>query len=207
MVKNRITYLRKYLDKVYKDERKQAVYSLILFTLFVENVSLFSQLYTVAWFRSAQNILPDTAQQIEYTRNEEHMHAQAGIWMINTVRAEHPELFDEEFEARITEEINEALTSEDNIIDWIMGGFVGRFEDGSGPKNLDADLLKEFIRHRLSESMKQIGFDYDYVSPREPEFRWFIVELKAINTKDFFTGKVKDYGKNNKSYAHSAVFG
>jgi ribonucleoside-diphosphate reductase beta chain len=46
IIQGRVKYLRKYLDKHYKDSRKQYIYSLILFTLYVENVSLFSQFYS-----------------------------------------------------------------------------------------------------------------------------------------------------------------
>jgi ribonucleoside-diphosphate reductase beta chain len=45
IIQNRVKYLRKYNHKYYKDFKKQYVYALILFTLYVENVSLFSQFY------------------------------------------------------------------------------------------------------------------------------------------------------------------
>ena len=49
-IEGRVNYLRKYNHKFYKDSKKQYVYSIILFTLFVENVSLFSQFYIINWF-------------------------------------------------------------------------------------------------------------------------------------------------------------
>ena len=39
IIKGRVDYLKKYLEKCYKDDKKQYIYSMILFTLFVENVS------------------------------------------------------------------------------------------------------------------------------------------------------------------------
>ena len=41
-IQGRVNYLRKYTHKFYKNSQKQYLYALILFTLFVENVSLFS---------------------------------------------------------------------------------------------------------------------------------------------------------------------
>lgn len=70
-IEGRVKYLRKYTHKYYKDSKKQYVYALILFTLFVENVSLFSQFYIVNWFGRFKNLLRDTNQQVNYTRNEE----------------------------------------------------------------------------------------------------------------------------------------
>ena len=103
-IEGRVNYLRKYNHRFYKDSKKQYVYSIILFTLFVENVSLFSQFYIINWFNRYKNVLKDTGQQVKYTRNEENIHALAGIKIINTIREEHPELFDEELENRIIQE-------------------------------------------------------------------------------------------------------
>lgn len=71
IIVGRVKYLRKYLDKKYDNDKKQFIYSLILFTLFVENVSLFSQFYVISWFHRYKNILKDTAQQVQYTAKEE----------------------------------------------------------------------------------------------------------------------------------------
>jgi len=192
VVAGRVKYLRKYLDKVYKDDRKQYIYALILFTLFVENVSLFSQFYIILWFKRNKNFLNDTAQQVEYTRNEENIHAQVGIWLINTLRQEYPELFDEELKQRVYSEAEEAFKAESNIIDWMIGDYE---DDG-----LDADLLKQFIQQRIDISLQMIGFDIKGEYPRQSEYYWMIEELLGYQMKDFFAGKDKNYGKNNKVY-------
>ena len=66
-VLNRVTYLNKYVDRVFEDDKKQFLYSLILFTLFTENVSLFSQFYTVLGFNRFKAVLKDTANVVQYT--------------------------------------------------------------------------------------------------------------------------------------------
>lgn len=70
-IEGRVKYLKKYTHRFYKDSKKQYVYALILFTLFVENVSLFSQFYIILWFGRYKNVLKDTNQQVNYTKNEE----------------------------------------------------------------------------------------------------------------------------------------
>lgn len=192
VVAGRVKYLRKYLDKVYEDDKKQYIYALILFTLFVENVSLFSQFYIILWFKRNKNLLNDTAQQVEYTRNEENIHAQVGIWLINTLRQEYPELFDDDLLSRIIEESNEAFKAESSIIDWMIGDYEA--------EGLDADLLKEYIDHRIVVSLKQIGFNIGTSGNRYDEFKWMDEELLGYQMKDFFAGKDKNYGKNNKVY-------
>ena len=78
---------------------------------------MFSQFYVINWFNRYRNVLKDTGQQVKYTRNEENIHALTGIKIINTIREEHPELFDQELENRINHEAEEALVAESNIVD------------------------------------------------------------------------------------------
>ena len=94
VIKGRVDYLRKYLKKTYKDDKKQYIYSIMLFTLFVENVSLFSQFYII----------------MHMNRNK-------------SVREEYPEYFDSELEARVQEECIESLKAESKVIDWIMSEY------------------------------------------------------------------------------------
>ncbi len=202
VVKGRVDYLRKYNERVYKeDSRKQYIYSIILFTIFVENVSLFSQFFNILYLnRSRGNILKDTAQQIAYTRNEEAIHALVGIKIVNTLREEYPELFDDEMEARIAHECQEALVAESAIIDWMLGDFN---EDGLNPT-----LLKEFIKDRINQSFELIG----YAKPFETDeaiiekTQWFNVELLGNNHVDFFSKKSVDYAKANKVYSEEDLF-
>lgn len=78
VIRGRVEYLKKYNKKTYEDDRKQYIYSIILFTLFVENVSLFSQFYVIMHMNRNKSVMKDCAQQIQYTRNEEMLHAQRG---------------------------------------------------------------------------------------------------------------------------------
>jgi ribonucleoside-diphosphate reductase beta chain len=179
-IEGRVKYLRKYTHKYYKDSKKQYLYAIILFTLFVENVSLFSQFYVINWFARFKNVLKDTDQQVKYTRNEENIHALVGIKIINTIRSEYPELFDEELENKIVSEAEEAFKSESKIVDWMINGIQ---EDG-----LTAPILKEFIKNRINESLAQIGFRKAFEVDNDllAKTKWFQEELLGNNMTDFF---------------------
>ena len=193
-LQGRVNYLRKYLTPAYVDDRKQQIYALILFTLFVENVSLFSQFYIILHLNKYGNVLKDTAQQVQYTKNEEMLHAQVGIKLINTLRDEYPELFDDELISRIEQEVNAAVEAESAIIDWIVGDY--------DHENLNAAILKEFVKKRINESLEQINAGFSL--PTDPDLleqtEWFDEILLAPAMTDFFHGKPIEYSKNNKSY-------
>ena len=199
-IQGRVNYLRKYTHKFYKDSKKQYLYALILFTLFVENVSLFSQFYIINWFARNKNVLKDTDQQVKYTRNEENIHALVGIKIINTIREEHPELFDEELEERILHEAEEALTAESKIVDWMVNGY----KEGG----LNADLLKGFIKNRIISSLDQIGFKAPFEIDNEAleATMWFEEELMGNNMADFFHTRPTEYSKKNQSFDEEDLF-
>ena len=203
VINGRVKYLRKYTDKVYKDNRKQYVYALILFTLFVENISLFSQFYVVLWFGRYKNVLKDTNNQVTYTKNEELIHARVGVHLINTIRKEYPELFDSELEARVIHEASEAFKSESNIIDWILDGYKG--------ERINPDTLKSYVKTRIAESLDAIGFkvpdDYKITPEAQRDIEWMQEEVLGSNMKDFFDGISVDYAKSNKSFNEGDLFG
>jgi ribonucleoside-diphosphate reductase beta chain len=208
-IQGRVKYLRKYTHRFYKDSKKQYLYALILFTLFVENVSLFSQFYIINWFASSKNVLNDTDQQVKYTRNEENIHALVGIKIINTIREEMPELFDEDLEAKIAQEAVEAFTAESKIIDWMINGYDQTSETNDGYDVLNAKILKEFCKNRINESMIQIGFkppfddvDHDLLEGA----LWFEVQLRGNTKTDFFHGKPTEYAKSNQSFDEDELF-
>ena len=199
-IQGRVNYLRKYTHKFYKNSKKQYLYALILFTLFVENVSLFSQFYIINWFNRYRNVLKDTGQQVKYTRNEENIHALAGIKIINTIRSEHPELFDEELEQRIATEAKAAFVAESNIVDWMVNGF--------NEKGLNAEILKEFIKNRINDSLEKIGFDsaFDVDTSLLEDTMWFEEELMGNNATDFFHSRPVEYSKNSQTFDADDLF-
>lgn len=192
VIKGRVEYLKKYLEKVYEDDRKQYIYAITLFTLFVENVSLFSQFYVIMHFNRNRGVLKDCAQQVQYTRNEEMLHAQVGIKLINTLREEYPELFDSELETRIQAECLVSLHAESKVIDWIMSGYE--------VEGLSADILKEFIKKRMKDSLGQIGLDHGMIEVNEElveEAYWFDEALLGATMSDFFHKRPVEYAKGS----------
>jgi ribonucleoside-diphosphate reductase beta chain len=190
IIQNRVKYLRKYLDKKYENNKKQYIYAVILFTLFVENVSLFSQFYVVLWFNRFNNVLKDTAQQVQYTKNEETCHAQIGIALVNQARKEYPELFDEDLELRIREEAREAIKAEEKIIKWILGDYVGG-------ENLSIEILNEYNKNRVNTSLQQLGYKsvFDINQDILAKTQWMDEEILGNTKTDFFHKRPVEYSK------------
>ena len=200
IIKGRVDYLKKYLEKCYKDEKKQYIYSMILFTLFVENVSLFSQFYIINWFNRFDNVLKDTAQQVAYTSREENIHGLVGTKILNTLREEYPELFNADLPYKLKEEAQSAFEAESKIIDWIL--------DDYDREGLNADILKEFIKNRLNESLEQIGFQpvFDVDKDKISLTMWFDEDVLGNSATDFFFKRPVEYSKKDKSFDEDDLF-
>jgi ribonucleoside-diphosphate reductase beta chain len=200
IINGRVNYLRKYNHKYYADSKKQYIYSLILFTIFVENVSLFSQFYVINWFNRYKNVLKDTAQQTSYTVKEELCHFLVGVKLVNTIREEYPELFDKELEDRIIHESEQALESEFKIVDWMVNGF--------NQEGLSAPILKEYIKNRMNDSLKEIGFNADFKVDKDllKHTEWFDEEVLGNNMSDFFHKKPTEYSKKSKVFNGEDLF-
>lgn len=196
----RVNYLRKHTHKFYKDSKKQYIYALILFTIFVENISLFSQFYIMNWLNKNKNVLKNVNQQILYTKNEETIHFLVGAKIINTIREQHPELFDDELEDRILEESQKAIVYECGLIKWIL-------EDFAEP-DLDVDILEEFIKYRMNESLEKIGYRklYEIDEIKKSKFWWFEEQVYGNTMVDFFNQKSVNYSRNNKSFEAEDLF-
>jgi ribonucleoside-diphosphate reductase beta chain len=188
-VAGRVGYLNKHGERVYTDNRKQYIYGLILFTMFVENVSLFSQFYVILWLNRFQNVLKDAAQQVKYTRNEELLHAQAGAKIINTLRKEYPELFDEEMERKIKHECHVAFGAECELINWMVGDYQA--------DKLNAELLKGYVAQRFNESLEMVGYEpvFHVDSAVLKETFWMTEGLYAPSKVDFFHSEPTEYAQ------------
>jgi ribonucleoside-diphosphate reductase beta chain len=200
IIKGRVNYLRKHLQKFHADNRKQFVYSLILFTLFVENIALFSQFYTISWFGRHKNLLKDTNKQVEYTSREENLHAMIGMKLINAIRKEHPELFDEQLEAKILNEAEQAVKYEMQIIEWIVNGYDS--------EKLNSEVLKEFVKNRMNESLKEIGYDkiFDVDEEIIAKTSWFDEQVLGNNQSDFFHSRPVEYARSGQCFAVEDIF-
>ena len=200
MIKGRVNYLRKHLHKFHSDNKTQFIYSLILFTLFVENIALFSQFYTIGFFSRYKNVLKDTNKQVEYTSREENLHAMIGLKLINTIKEEYPEIFDEELETKIMYEAKEAVKYECQIVEWIVNGY--------DHDKLNSNLLKEFIKNRMNESLIQIGYNelFDVDQELLSKTTWFDEQVLGNNMTDFFHSRPVEYSKKSQSFSEADLF-
>jgi ribonucleoside-diphosphate reductase beta chain len=193
-----------YLDKVIRigksDDNKEYAESVLLFALFIEHVSLFSQFLIIMSFNKFKNIFKGISNVVEATSKEEQIHGLFGIDLINIIKKENPEWFDQKRNDGIIKACQEAYDAESGIVDWI-------FEKGE-VEFLPKETVKEFIKNRFNNSLASIGLPriFPINEKRLVETEWFDDEVIATKHVDFFVKRSINYNKRNKSITSSDLF-
>jgi ribonucleoside-diphosphate reductase beta chain len=199
-IQGRVDYLNKYLANAQAQDNKNYTMTLTLFSIFIENVSLFSQFAIIKSFNKHMNMLKDIDNVVQATQKEELIHALLGVFIINQVKKEFPAWFGADFYRQIEHASQKAYTAECGIIDWI-------FENGE-LSFLKKDTLKEFIKGRLNDSMEMIGgkpvFAVDEYKLHD--LQWFEDEIYGEVNTDFFHKRPVTYSKKVRSITAEDLF-
>lgn len=199
-IKDRIAYLTKYLDGTRSKDNKMYTKSVLLFSLFIEHVSLFSQFLIMMSFNKEKNLFKGISNVVEATSKEEDIHGNFGAEIINIIKKENPDWFDEEFEQLIDSACKKAYKAECKILDWI-------FETGE-LEFLSKDTIKNFIKNRFNNSLQKIDmkpiFEVDFEEIEKT--LWFDVEITSTKEGDFFYKKSIDYNKKSQSITEDDLF-
>ncbi|WP_304036913.1 ribonucleotide-diphosphate reductase subunit beta [Mesonia mobilis] len=200
VINERVEYLSKALKDANSQDEKKYVVSLIMFSILIENVSLFSQFAIILSFTRFKGLMKNVSNIIAWTSVDEQIHANGGIYIINKIKEEYPDFFDEETLTHIKETVKHSLDVESNILDWI-------FENGE-LENVKKNDLLNFMKFRIDESMEKIGMDKIYhITPEQyAPMRWFEEEVFANSLDDFFAKRPVDYTKHDKSITADDLF-
>lgn len=200
VIQGRVDYLTKYLANASESAHEKYTLALTLFSIFVENVSLFSQFVIIKSFNKYRGLLKSVDNVVQATQQEEQIHALLGVYLLNQIKREYPEWFNDDFYAKVYRACRKAYTAECAIVDWI-------FEQGE-IDFLPKDTVKEFIKNRFNESVQMIGGEsvFDVDEGKVKELQWFNEELLAETNADFFHKTPTSYSKFMQSYTAEDLF-
>ena len=200
VIRKRVDYLSDALAFTKSKDQKEYLFSLILFALLIENVSLFSQFAIILSFTRFKGVMKNVSNIIAWTSVDEQIHANAGIYIVNQIRKEFPEFMDADTVKRIKEIVQQSIEVEAEILDWI-------FENGAIETISKTNLLN-FMKYRVDDSMQKIGQEKIY-AVSEHDYQpmiWFEEEVFANSLDDFFAKRPVDYTKHDKSITANDLF-
>jgi ribonucleoside-diphosphate reductase beta chain len=200
VIMRRVHYLETAVKNSKSDDNREFAESILLFSLFIEHVSLFSQFLIIMAFNKHKNVLKGISNVVEATSKEEQIHGDFGIDVIKIIKSENPSWFNKEYELLTQELCKEAFESESKIIDWI-------FEEGE-LDFLPKAVINEFIKNRFNKSLESINIEkvFDVDESLLAETEWFDDEIIGTKHGDFFVKRSIAYTKRSKSITSDDLF-
>lgn len=200
VIMKRVQYLETALKNSKSEDLQQYTESILLFSLFIEHVSLFSQFLIIMAFNKHKNMLKGISNVVEATSKEEQIHGDFGIDLIQILRQEHPEWFTPEYHETVQKMCYQAYEAESDLVDWI-------FEEGE-LDFLPKAVVNEFLKNRFNNSLESIGISkiFEVNQDLVNETEWFDDEIIGTKHGDFFVKRSINYSKRTQSITSDDLF-
>jgi len=127
--------------------------------------------------------IPGIAEQIQYTLRDESLHIKFGTNLLNRLKEQHPEVWDDNFEEELTGYLKSAVELEIAYAkDVLPTGILG----------LNADMFVDYMQHIANRRLAGLGMKFRYDKDVNP-FPWLSETIDLSKQKNFFETKVTDY--------------
>jgi ribonucleoside-diphosphate reductase beta chain len=201
VIQGRVEYLTKYIKGATENKQENYALNLLLFSAFIESCSLFSQFYIVKSFCQHKQKMKTIDNIIMATAKEEDCHFQFGVALINIIKKEYPEWFNEDFYNKIRRACKKAYDAELKIIDWIFADADLDF--------IQKDDVITFIQDRFNKAINSIGlenmFEVDITKLGESG-KWFEDERILDTRVDFFDVQSPNYTIGQQDISAESLF-
>lgn len=199
-IQKRIEYLERAIATPVDD--RDYFYNIILFSMLIENVSLFSQFFILLSMNKHKGYLKGIANAVQSTSLEEDIHAKFGFELVNIIKTERPDWWTAETTSKVKALVDEAYQAEVAIVHWIFESYTE--SDIYNSYIIPSDVWS-FLSDRIARTFEAVGIEQDKYK-RTSEFEWFDVEITATKEIDFFNKKSSAYNKRSKSITAEDLF-
>ena len=130
-----------------------------------------------------RNKMTGTSEQFQYILRDESMHVNFGIDVINQIKLENPQLWDDEMQELATRMILEGTELETRYArDTMPRGVLG----------MNANTMAEYLQFIANRRLAQIGLPEQFPGVKNP-FPWMSEIMDLKKEKNFFETRVTEY--------------
>ncbi|QIY60053.1 ribonucleotide-diphosphate reductase subunit beta [Streptomyces sp. RPA4-5] len=163
-----------------KADRRRFLLNLICFAACIEGLFFYGAFAYVYWFRS-RGLLHGLATGTNWVFRDESMHMEFAFSVVDTVRQEEPELFDDKLEQQVTDMLKEAVEAELQF---------GRDLCGEGLPGMNTASMREYLQCVADQRLQRLGFAPVYGSENPFSF----MELQNVQElTNFFERRASAY--------------
>ncbi|GLW69081.1 ribonucleoside-diphosphate reductase subunit beta [Kitasatospora phosalacinea] len=163
-----------------KEDRRAFLLNLICFAACVEGLFFYGAFAYVYWFRS-RGLLHGLATGTNWVFRDESMHMDFAFSVVDTVREEEPDLFDDKMARQVTEMLEEAVEAELQF---------ARDLCGDGLPGMNTESMREYLQAVADQRLARLGLPVRYGSTNPFGF----MELQNVQElTNFFERRVSAY--------------
>ncbi|GAA2920831.1 hypothetical protein GCM10020221_16280 [Streptomyces thioluteus] len=163
-----------------KADRRRFLLNLICFAACIEGLFFYGAFAYVYWFRS-RGLLHGLATGTNWVFRDETMHMDFAFSVVDTVREEEPELFDDELQQQVKDMLAEAVEAELQF---------ARDLCGDGLPGMNTESMREYLQCVADQRLMRLGFAPVYGSENPFSF----MELQNVQElTNFFERRASAY--------------
>ena len=180
-------FCMKWMDSIQKldelrtaEERKQFLLNLICFAGCIEGLFFFAA-FAYVYFLRSRGLLNGLAAGTNWVFRDESCHLEFAFEVVNVVRSEHPELFDESLEHDVVEMMKEAVDCELQFAEDLLSG---------GVAGLSVREMRQYLEYVADSRVVRLGMKPIFGSKNPFAF----MELQDVQElTNFFERRVSAY--------------
>ena len=136
-----------------------------------------------AMLLSMSEKIPGVSEQIQYTLRDESIHIKFGTTLLNKIKEQHADVWNEELENELTGYLQDAVELEvEYAKDVLPRGILG----------LNADMFVQYMQFIANRRLEALGMKFRYDSDKNP-FPFLSETIDLDKQKNFFETKVTAY--------------
>ena len=164
------------------EDDKTLLRNLIAFYCVLEGIFFYCG-FTQILSMGNRNKMTGTAEQFQYILRDESMHVNFGIDMINQIKLENPQLWDEAMQTEARNMILQGTQLEiEYAHDTMPGGILG----------MNAESMSDYLKFIANRRLTQIGLEEEFPNAANP-FPWMSEIMDLRKEKNFFETRVIEY--------------
>ncbi|MFD5831295.1 ribonucleotide-diphosphate reductase subunit beta [Lentzea sp. NPDC060358] len=163
-----------------RDDRRSFLLNLICFAACIEGLFFYGA-FAYVYFLRSRGLLNGLASGTNWVFRDESMHMAFAFDVVDTVRREEPDLFDESLFEQVREMLREAVDAEVQFADDLLGG---------GVAGMSVADMRSYLEHVADRRLQVLGLEPIYGSKNPFAF----MELQDVQElSNFFERRVSAY--------------
>ncbi len=169
------------LDRIRTDaDRRQFLLNLVCFAACIEGLFFFAA-FAYVYFLRSKGLLNGLASGTNWVFRDESGHMAFALEVVETVRNEHPDLFDDDFKTQVVEMVSEAVDCEMTFAEDLLGG---------GVPGMSLPDMRQYLEFVADQRLQNLGLPVRY-GARNP---FSFMELQDVQElSNFFERRVSAY--------------